>query len=134
MVSPDITIIWNHVSRLHGEKWETSVEDLQKTLREERHPADRTYVIDLFKEFERQKLGSFRNGRRGQPTRMVWTKKPKELAPAFGSASSPVTTPRIIEHEIPLRSGVFVKLSIPADLTTAEAVRLCEFVKLIPIQ
>jgi hypothetical protein len=134
MARPDRSIVWNHVVRHFGDAWELSVDDLEKSLRAEKHDVDRGFVIAFFKELVGRKLGSFYTGRRGRPTRLSWNKKPKEVNPdlVLMNGARPAD-PQILEHPFPLRPGVTARLFLPQDLTAADAARLIDFVKLLTV-
>lgn len=131
MSIPSTPIAWNHVARKYPDVHSTSVDDLEESLLAEGHFVNRSIAVALLQEFDRLKLGSFRTGRRGHPTRINWTKKPRDLAPTFDEGHPTPPATRMTEHEVPLRPGVVARVTIPLDITDVEAGRLCEFVKFV---
>jgi hypothetical protein len=126
--------LWNHVIWKYPDASATSVDELEKSLRADGKPHGRTSIIETLKEFEKLKLGDFRNGRRGRPSRILWNKRPRDLAPTFGASQpEPKPSTRMTEHEIQLRAGVIARVAIPVDISAAEAERLCSFIRLLPI-
>jgi len=134
MLVPDRDAFWNHIAKRFGDARETSVDVLEKSLRAEYRDVDRGYVIAALKALAKLGLGTFKTGRRGKPSRMTWVDKPRNIGPGFGiDRSASESIPRTVEHEIALRPDVFAKIRIPSDITPAEAARICEFLRLIPI-
>ena len=129
--------IWDHILRHYPDKGWVSVNELEKSLALEKQGTDRATVVAFLKSCEEKGLGWFRNGRRGHPSRILWNKKPHEVGadvpfdtPANGGRGLPVRT---VSVEVPVRPGVVAKLAVPEDLSSAEADRIIEFVKRLPL-
>lgn len=135
MSYPDQAVVWDHIRRRHADNYELSVDRLLSSLREEKHGVDRTWVVGLLKNYAAQGLGSFYAGRRRHPTRISWSRKPSEVTvPIVSTGTQGHRSPtKLLEHPIPLRTGVTAKLLLPEDLTAAEATRLIEFLRLLPV-
>ena len=88
--------------------------------------------------------GSLIVGRRGYPTRFAWSKVPAPVAkaasakPAAASKAEakakPAPSSNTVSHSLNLRPGVTVQISLPADLTAREAVRLAHWVQALPFE
>lgn len=134
MAYPDQAVVWDHIRRRFGEQYDLSVDRLLPSLREEKHGVDRNWVVGLLKSYAAQGLGTFYTGRRRHPTRISWRRKPSEVTgPVVTSGNSERQPAKMLEHPLPLRPGLTAKLVLPEDLTSAEAARLVEFVKLLPV-
>jgi hypothetical protein len=128
------SIIWDHILRHYPDTMSLSVDDLTKTLRAEKHVVERYELVALFKEYAGKNMGTFYSGRRGHPTRLVWRRKPRDLgAAAPEGAISAAQTGRMLEHPLPIRPGLSVRLTLPEDLTAAEANRVATFVQSLPL-
>lgn len=99
----------------------------------------RRSAIDLLRGLEDAGAGEFRLGRKGHPSRLVWSTDPQPLvdelldrevppspppppSPGFVSAST-------IDHVFVLRPDLRIGLSLPADLSAGEAAALGEWVR-----
>jgi hypothetical protein len=107
-------------------------------------------AIEFFRILANAGIGDFRIGRRGKPTRFTWNAQMMEVAKvALQSApqvsNETVFSPDAAEFSIPdpdgmlavhtyrLRKDLEVQLSLPIDLSTAEAKRLAAFIETLPI-
>jgi hypothetical protein len=129
--------VWDHIVRKHGDKGVLSVDTLERSLGEENHVSDRQMLVGFFKRCASRKLGTFYNGRRGKPSRMAWLRLPR-LIPQSEMIVSAITTKesvvRTVTQELPIRPGVVARFVVPEDLTPAEASRIAEFIKRLPLQ
>lgn len=110
--------------------------------------ADRTgreysEIVELFRSFERLKLGRFLVGRRGAETRFDWDYDAKSLARiATGESDEPegvaADAPEddegeeMLEHSFNLRPDLTVALKLPENFTPREAERLSGWIKSLP--
>ncbi len=131
----------------------TTLEQLLTRLRNKGSAIAKKDVIDVLRKLEEYGYGSFRNGRRGHPTRFEWkydlvsvgkaaaggTQSVKEIQvgedqDASSDEELPVRTIRegAILHTFKLRPDWKVEIVLPADFSAREASRLSEFVKTLP--
>lgn len=109
----------------------------------------RRNAIDLLRALEDAGAGEFRLGRKGHPSRLVWSTDAqalvdkvlgREVGPVDSSASEsepdppPPTRPRsipasAIDHAFMLRPDLRIGLSLPVDLSAREAAVLGEWVR-----
>lgn len=64
---------FDHAARRERDQSETKVDRILVLLRAEGHEFRRREIIDLFRKFQDQGLGQFVEGRRGWPSRFVWS-------------------------------------------------------------
>jgi hypothetical protein len=127
--------LWGHIMRHHGDSNILEVAELEKSLKAAKFSVERQWVVWQFREYEKQKLGSFLAGRRGHESRIRWNSAPKRMSSTPATKSNELPRPStVLEHSIPLRSGIVAKLSLPQDLSRAESERLMEFIKLLPLE
>ena len=100
--------------------------------------------IRLFKGLEEQGYGRLIQGRKGHPSRFVWTSSSIEIGKAAKGENVSITSlvgeenekndaEEIITHQFYLRSNTLVKIDLPADFTEKEAERLGNFLKTLPV-
>lgn len=120
----------------------TSVDEL------ERLGENRPTAVKFFKDLAAAGCGEFLTGRRGQPSRIEWHLKAKEVGQEFVSylqeVESPAATHQGVDevsepvsedfhrHQFLLRPGVQINIELPLDLTVEESVRLADFVRTLP--
>jgi hypothetical protein len=105
----------------------------------------RADVIDLFRKLEEMSLGRFLVGRRGQPSRFEWDFAMISVGQAATGETANIEQDEIedvteeaiagsdgIKHHFRLRPDFPVELELPANLTSAEANRLADFIKTLP--
>ena len=126
----------------------TKVDQLQNRLREVDLP--RSVVISWFRKLETQNHGQFIEGRKGHPSRFVWSSDPIEVGKAAqGQAASvpPISAAANIErnetelprayksraYKFPLRPSMDATIEIPTDLSEKEADRLSLFIRTLAI-
>lgn len=127
--------IGDHIQRHYKDKWELSVDDLVRSLQEEKFVIQRHEVVSVFQTFQKNGLGAFIVGRRGRASRMGWKALPKDLSfeIAATSASSLAKNVEMLEYPLVVRPGVTARILLPADLSVAESARLAEFVQQLPL-
>ena len=121
---------------------ETKVDRIIHTLTKDGTEISRGQILEVFKELERMGCGNFVTGRRGWPSRFVWDVGIVSLGKMAGGESAELQTNVVtatgeeqaetLMHSFHLRPDLEVKIELPADLTSAEASRLSEFIKAIP--
>ncbi len=104
----------------------------------------RADVIEVFRTFESLNFGRFLVGRRGQQSRFYADVSMVSVGKAATGETAEVATDEIeegdeesatggnIEHSFRLRADLTVEFSLPANLTTAEAARLADFIRALP--
>lgn len=102
--------------------------------------ASRSDVVGLFRALEEVGCGQFVIGRRGSPTRFVWSHSMISVGRAATgegseveglSEDSPDSAAASVEtlcHSFHLRPGLTVEFELPSDLSVDEAWRLSSFV------
>ena len=135
-------LLFDHFAKRTNDASETKVDRILSLMKGEGHDLSRGQVIDVFKELEKLECGRFVTGRHGWPSRFVWTVSLVGVGKVAGgenqqlktkaSGSSEDETPANLTHNFHLRPDMQIKLELPSDLTTAEALRLAEFIKALP--
>lgn len=124
---------------------ETTVDRIHNNVVGEGHEVSRGDVISCFKEFEQLGYGEFKIGRRGWPSRFVWSANlvtvgktaageadiVEEINEADGANEEPMST---VKHTFMLRPDVPVSLELPSDFSASEAQRLGAFIGALPFQ
>lgn len=123
---------------------ETTLDGLTAGLSENGEAISRSDVLELFRELEGLGFGKFIVGRRGRDSRFRWAVDPVDLAAIAAEDGRPRETVRAgkgtvdasgegtITHRYVLRPGFVVDLTLPGDLSGAEASRLADFIRTLP--
>jgi hypothetical protein len=109
-------------------------------------------VLEFFKSLEGLELGRLVVGRRGKPTRFVWSERKRMLdvlAAATGKGrvevaarNGSLATPReqapirgdVVSYQFVLRPGLIARFELPHDFSQPEAERLCKFIQSLPLE
>src|SRR6266699_3713796 len=83
---------FDNAARRERDQSETKVDRTLVLLRTEGHEFRRREVIDLFRKLQEQGCGQFVEGRRGWPSRFVWSTGIRSVARAASGE------PQVIEH------------------------------------
>jgi hypothetical protein len=132
---------------------ETTVDRLEEALAVAGSPLLRSDIVEVFRELDRAACGRFVVGRKGKPSRFEWVVGLTDVGRA--ARGEPVAVPPIRtsdldgdevessearraphemrEHRYWLRSELEVRLALPKDLVQAEADRLAEFIRTLPL-
>jgi streptomycin 6-kinase len=107
---------------------------------------DRREVIQFFRSLEDAGCGEYVEGRRGHPSRFVWSVQMNTVGLAAAGKQTRVQeiadegdddeagdTADDVNHPFRLRPSKTVTLSLPTDLTAQEAQRLADFIKTLPL-
>lgn len=92
-------------------------------------------VIRVMRELESLGFGTFRNGRKGHKSRMVWDANIISIGAIAKGEEAPADIammPDDIVHSFTLRQGHEVHFTLPADLSEKEASRLAAFIGSLP--
>ncbi len=102
-------------------------------------------IIGMLRKLEALELGSYVTGRKGHPSRFEWKYASRDIAMmATGdeTKTNPEPAPQVDEdepeavmhmHQFLLRTDLKVQFELPVDLTQAEAARLADYVKTLPL-
>ena len=140
--SPVSKLIFEHLAARQRNRKETTVDGLISALQRDGTEVSRNEVVAIFKELQDAECGKFLVGRKGHQSRFEWKvplSKVGGIAPAFDASPGEEERKPLVEtpastlyHQYILRQDFTVKLSLPADLTDAEASRLADFIRTIP--
>jgi hypothetical protein len=126
----------------------TTVDALHQLLYGEERPVpSRRELISALRAFAQAGCGRFFNGRHGQPSRFIWAAPLGAIGAAvIGATSSSVPSKNsparievspsessMISHPFRLRPKLVVSMTLPSDLTGAEADRLAKFIQALPL-
>ena len=120
----------------------TKVDQILSRLRDQEIP--RWAAIHLFRGLEKLEYGRFIEGRKGHPSRFVWSSNSIEVGKAAKGESVSITTivddenknndsEEMITHRFYLRAKTLITIDLPSDLTEKEAERLGGFLKTLPV-
>ena len=103
-------------------------------------------VRAVFRQLEKLGCGKYVIGRRGHPSRFIWTSGLVSVGQVASGRGIDVEKVRLssdvedgssadtLEHVFQLRPTVTVRLSLPANLTATEATRLADFIRTLPFE
>lgn len=109
--------------------------------------ASRAEVVKMFQEFETIGCGVFKNGRRGQPSRIEWNASLPSIGQAATGKIESVTSVsdevagdltdddesyEVLTHSFHLRPDMIIELDLPIDFSDSEAQKVADFVKTLP--
>lgn len=146
---------FDHLAARSKNARETTVDRLLHVLSRDGQDVARRDLIGLLQALQEHDAGEFIVGRRGQPSRFRWAVGMIGLAKAVrGEEDAAIqaidesealpdingdepheeerAAPGTIRHVYQLRPDTQVRLDLPANLTTKEALRLAEFIKTLP--
>ncbi len=126
---------------------ETKTDRLEAVIANQGVRVGRSEVIRVMRKLEEAGCGKYVEGRHGHPSRFEWSVELKSVAEvAKGGAISvgrlddedadSAVTAAVTDievHPYRLRQGLTVQLNLPVDLSTAEASRLADFIKTLPL-
>src|SRR5271155_5564273 len=88
--SPVAKAFFDHAARRERDQSETKVDRILVRLRAEGHEFRRREIIDLFRKLQDQGCGQFVEGRRGWPSRFVWSTRLTSLGKVASGVSQAV--------------------------------------------
>jgi hypothetical protein len=88
--SPVAQAFLDHVARRERDQSETKIDRILVRLRAEKHDFPRHDIIALFRELEELGCGQFVEGRRGWPSRFVWSVGLRSVGSAAAGESQPI--------------------------------------------
>lgn len=133
----------DHFAERERNRKETPVHRLLSTLPATGDKPSRAQVIQVLKKLEDFGCGRFVVGRHGAKSRFVWRASLVSVAQAAsGELDEVESAPEdngsedtaMIDHAFQLRRDTTVTITLPADLTVVEAVRLADFLKTLPFE
>ena len=135
------TILDDFASRTNNQRV-TKVDQILNRLRSD--SVQRWNVIALFRKLEELGHGRFVEGRKGHPSRFVWSSNPIEVGRAAQGSEAPIMSVPISspgneelaemrEYVFPLRAGTDATFQLPTNLTLKEAQRLSAFLQTLAI-
>jgi hypothetical protein len=129
-------IVEGLVSARSNNKWELTVEAAAAHVPQSYSESEAAALVRRFySTLEREEaVGQFVVGRRGKKSRFKWSvpmlaylrQLLEKASPGQGSLTN------LLRYPYALRAGFVVDLTLPADLTSREAERLCKFIQSIP--
>jgi hypothetical protein len=88
--APVAKAFFDHAARRERDQSETKVDRILILLRADGHDFRRREIIELFRRLQDQGLGQFVEGRRGWPSRFVWSTRITSVGRAACGASEPI--------------------------------------------
>jgi hypothetical protein len=143
--NPAAQLILDQAARRQRNQTETKVDRIVALLAAGGHEISRGDIIDAFRSLEELGAGQFVTGRRGWPSRFVWSVgmvsvgkaaagEPQEIESIPDESFEEQTASGMLVHSFYLRVDAPVIIELPIDLTKAEAERLGNFVRTLPIE
>jgi hypothetical protein len=136
---------------------EQKVDQLERSLANDGVEASRRDITRVLKALEHAGCGEYIVGRKGHPSRFRWDvemvavgryaagistdigqvdpslpSEDEDISAEVGPDGRSAASPREFTHGFQLRPQLPVSFRLPADLTTAEAARLADFIKTLP--
>jgi hypothetical protein len=104
---------------------------------------DRSKVTTFLRTLQDLELGRFLVGRKGYPSRFEWTVALTSVGQVASGESDEILTDDLVDagdddmelaadqvtYEVPLRPDVKAKLTLPANITRIETIRIANFVR-----
>ena len=120
----------------------TKVDQILNRLRADN--VQRWESIALFRKLEELEHGKFIEGRKGHPSRFVWSSSPIDVGKAAQGDETPITpvssdvatddnSGEMRDYVFPLRSNTDATFELPIDLTQKEAERLSAFLRSLAV-
>ncbi len=133
-----------HAASRKRNSGETNVERALHILRTDGHETTRQQIISVFRSLEDCGCGQFVTGRRGWPSRFVWSMGmisvgrtaagEQEDAEHLEEAMEEEHDSYWLTHSFHLRPDVTLEIDLPADLTAQEAQRIARYVESLPFE
>ena len=121
----------------------TAVDRLMQNVGREGKAISRGEAIEVLKKLADLGCGSFVVGRRGRPSRFEWSVGMVGVGKAAAGESVEIeevsqddpneeTSEQSFPHRFQLRPDFLVEVSLPGNLTNAEASRLADYIRTLP--
>jgi hypothetical protein len=133
----------DHAASRERNQSETNVDRALQLLRNDGQDVTRQQIIAVFQGLEDCGCGQFVVGRRGWPSRFVWstamisvgravTGEQEDVEQLTEESTESASERDWITHSFHLRPDLTLELELPADLTAPEAARIARFVEALP--
>lgn len=136
----------DHSANRRYNQAESKVDRVMQILGQNGNEVPRSDIVAMFRALEQYQCGQFIIGRRGWPSRFVWSVGMISVGRAATGEISEIETlaqepgedvaaaTEALVHSFHLRPQWEVNLELPSDLTTNEAHRLADFIKSLPFE
>lgn len=132
-----------HCASRQRNQSETNVDRALQILRYDGNEVTRQQVISAFRELQECGCGQFVTGRRGWPSRLVWSTamisvgrtasgEQDEIEQFEEDAEKDVNDHNWLTHSFHLRPEITLEFELPSDLTAGDAQRLARFIEALP--
>jgi hypothetical protein len=122
----------------------TTVDRIHTNVLAEGADVSRADIIAVFRELEAAGCGSFKAGRKGWVSRFEWAVSFVSVGRAAAGETEQIEQipederteedgAALVRHQFRLRADASVSFDLPANLSSAEASRLADFIKTLPI-
>lgn len=138
--------LFDHFASRTNDSRETKLDRARAVLVARGARASIADLREFFRQLEHLGCGRYVIGRRGHPSRFIWTAglvSVGQVASGKGVDVEEVRSPSELEegpsrdtldHIFQLRPSMTVALSLPANLTATEAARLADFIRTLPFE
>lgn len=141
---PTARTFLDHCAQRTNNQSETKVDRVLVVLRDKGHDIPRGDIIEVFRALADLGCGEFVTGRRGWPSRFVWSAgmvsiaraaagEPPKIEEIPDEQATDESTDATLTHSFHLRPETPVSFQLPVDLTKSEAERLAGFIRTLPI-
>jgi len=150
---PELAAICDELGNRQNNRQMTNIKSfLSKLNQNSIEPILQGKLIAAFRELERLDCGEYVEGRRGYKSRFVWNSDFGSLSICRAAFGEMLSTPQDedsqdddtgyngdnehmtdLDHQFHLRDTYQVEISLPVNLTVAEAKRLAMFIKSLPL-
>ncbi len=138
-----VRTLLNYITGKHGNVPITSIEELNSILHEKGIHREHPEQVKLLQKLADLGCGVYRNGRRTQPTRIMWNSQIQQIQPVLQEdTKEPLenrnltyikdTKGSVLTHTYPLRPDLSIELTLPENLTQVEASRLARHIETLP--
>ena len=137
-----VRTICDHMASRERNQRETKLKRILYLLSDEASPLKQPDAVIAFRELEKVGCGKFLVGRRGSRSRFVWEVDSlivSQVAQGVVGAEEAADggdeyETETLEHQFNLRSDFAIDLTLPIDLSSSEAERLCAFIRSLPLE
>lgn len=139
--------VLDHFAVRKNSSSKTTLNRLLATIQADGQDVVRNDVRQVFRALEQAKCGVFVVGRKGHPSRFEWGVSLIDVGraargehvsvqvlkePAAPSRSPVLEDDGLLEHRYRLRPDLELRFDLPANLTSAEAGRVADFIRTLP--
>lgn len=134
----DFRKIFDYLASRSNNAWETKVDRLSDVV-----GLSRPRIVEFMRQLQQLALGEFIVGRKGARSRFRWhvglvsvgqvaSKKSDEIAvdaPYEAAEDESELGAEAVTYEVPLRADMKARLTVPANITKVETIRLANFIR-----